>query len=304
MPVLVVGAGELGLAVLEALTKHAHRDSNDEVAVVLRPESIASQDPEKKRTISQIQSLGVRIEPGDFVNGLTDLIPVFAKYDVVIHCSGYGMRPGIQLEVSKAVLKAGVPRYFPWQFGVDYEAIGSGSAQEQFDEMLEVRALLRGQQRTKWTIISTGLFMSYLFLPEFGPVDFQTRTVRALGSWDTKVTVTQPADIALMVAEAVYVPEGTTDRVVYIGGDTISYRQLADLLDEVFQTKFKREEWDQSFLRGKQETNPDDLWTKYQIVFAEGTGVSWDKEKTLNYQRHIQLTDVASYVKQKFKSLG
>src|SRR3569833_1788253 len=101
MPVLVVGAGELGLAVLEALTKHAHRDSNDEVAVVLRPESIASQDPEKKRTISQIQSLGVRIEPGDFVNGLTDLIPDNTKKNEKNHRTSYGMRPGIQLEVSK-----------------------------------------------------------------------------------------------------------------------------------------------------------------------------------------------------------
>src|SRR3569833_2574564 len=112
MPVLVVGAGELGLAVLEALTKHAHRDSNDEVAVVLRPESIASQDPEKKRTISQIQSLGVRIEPGDFVNGLTVLIPVFAKWGGGGRGAGGGGRPGGRGGGGGAGRGAGGPRDF------------------------------------------------------------------------------------------------------------------------------------------------------------------------------------------------
>lgn len=38
----------------------------------------------------------------------------------------------------QAVLEAGVLSYFPWQFGVDYNAIGKGSSQELFDEMLRL----------------------------------------------------------------------------------------------------------------------------------------------------------------------
>ena len=65
-------------------------------------------------------------------------------------------------------LQARIPRYFPWQFGVDFDVIGRGSPQDIFDAQLDVRELLRGQHETEWVIISTGMFMSYLFEPEFG----------------------------------------------------------------------------------------------------------------------------------------
>jgi len=64
-----------------------------------------------------------------------------------------------------------VKRYFPWQFGVDYDVIGRGSAQDLFDEQLDVRDLLRGQSGTEWVVVSTGMFMSFLFEPWFGVVE-------------------------------------------------------------------------------------------------------------------------------------
>jgi len=54
-----------------------------------------------------------------------------------------------------------VKRYFPWQFGVDYDVIGRGSAQDLFDKQLDVRHLLRGQSGTEWVVVSTGMFMSF-----------------------------------------------------------------------------------------------------------------------------------------------
>ena len=36
---------------------------------------------------------------------------------------------------------------FPGKFGVNYDVIGRGSAQDLFDEQLEVRDLLRSQRR-------------------------------------------------------------------------------------------------------------------------------------------------------------
>jgi hypothetical protein len=42
------------------------------------------------------------------------------------------------------VLQAGVERYVPWQFGVDYDVVGRGSGQEVFDEQSDVRDMLRG----------------------------------------------------------------------------------------------------------------------------------------------------------------
>ncbi|SPO07517.1 related to NmrA-like family protein [Cephalotrichum gorgonifer] len=295
MSILVVGAGELGLATLSALSAHPSRGTS-KLAVLLRQETATSSAPEKQEQIRKIRSFGVDIETGDFINDPAALVPIFKKYSVVIQCAGYGMAPGTQLGVTKAVLEAGVPRYFPWQFGVDYEAIGAGSSQPLFDEMLSVRALLRAQEKTAWTVVSTGLFMSYLFIPDFGVVDLENRTVRALGGWDNTVTVTNPEDIGVMVADIVFNPRDTENRVVYIGSDTISYGQLADLLDGAFGLGLKREEWKLEFLRGKLESDPENLWLKYQNIFAKGVGVSWPKEKTLNHQRGISLIDVASYV--------
>lgn len=189
----------------------------------------------------------------------------------------------------------------PWQFGVDYEAIGPGSAQDLFDEMLEVRRTLRSQSSTRWTVVSTGLFMSYLFLADFGAVDFPLRTVRGLGGWSNRVTVTTPEDIGRAVAEMVFVPAETENRVVRIGGETITYEELASVLEEaVCDGEWRREEWTLDFLRERLRAEPDNLWYKYQCIFADGRGVSWNTSETLNYQRGMTMTGLRDYITQNF----
>ncbi len=96
------------------------------------------------------------------------------------------------------------PRYFPWQFDVDFEAIGRGGPQDIFDAQLDVRELLRSQDKTEWVIISTGMFMSYLFEPDFGVVDLENNEVHALGSLDNAVTLTTPDDIGVLTAEIMF----------------------------------------------------------------------------------------------------
>lgn len=299
--ILIVGAGELGTAILSALASHPSKPPHVSFSVLLRPDSINSPNPEKQRSNAELQALGGRLVPGNFVDDeVSQLAHIFKDYGTVIQAGGYGMRKGTQLKSANAALQAGVPRYFPWQFEVDYEEIGEGSAQDLFDEMLEVRRLLRSQTHTTWTIISTGLFMSYLFLADFGVVDLEKRTVRALGSWDNKVTVSTPHDIGRLTAEMVFVPDGTLNGVVYIGGDTVSYGQVADILDAAFREQFKREEWDLPFLKNRLAENPSNLWYKYQCIFGDGKGISWDIAKTLNGQRDISMTTVENYVKETF----
>ncbi|TPX09451.1 uncharacterized protein E0L32_009339 [Thyridium curvatum] len=299
MSVLVIGAGELGTAVIDALVNHPRR-SGGRIGVVLRAESIKSTDPAKKQSIEHLRSQGIEIESGDFANAPRELIPTFQKYDVVVQAAGMGQKPGTQLGVAKAVLEAGVRRFFPWQYGLDYDAIGEGSAQDLFDEQLEVRKLLRSQSKTKWTIVSTGLFMSFWFLKDFGVVDLEKHTVRALGSWDIRVATTAAEDIGTLVAEAVYVSgEKGVDGVVYTAGDVLSYGEFADRMDAGLDTKFKREEWSIPQLEEKLEQDPTNTMTKYQLVFGRGKGTSWDIDQTLNHQRGLRLTTVADYIQKK-----
>ena len=55
-PILVLGAGELGMAVLRNLAKRVALFSGTTLAVLLRPSTIASNDPSKQREIAALHS--------------------------------------------------------------------------------------------------------------------------------------------------------------------------------------------------------------------------------------------------------
>lgn len=296
--ILLIGAGELGTAVLEALSKHPKRNGG-KIAILLRQSTISTQDPEKKKQNGYLQSLGASFEAGDLANdSAAQLAEVFKRYHTVISCSGFGLPSGTQLKLTRAVLDAGTPRYLPWQWGIDYDAVGAGSAQDLFDEQLQVRALLRAQQKTDWIIVSTGLFMSFLFLPAFGVVDLKERKLRALGSWDARLSLTTARDIGRMAAEVAYDPRDVSHQVVYIAGDTVTYSQVAELVQRRFGGEWTKELWDAGFLKKKLEERPDDGMLKYTNVWAVGRGVAWDMERTLNRQRGIELQGLESYLKE------
>ncbi|KAF9877456.1 isoflavone reductase [Colletotrichum karsti] len=294
MSVLVLGAGELGEAMLKALTSHPSRPKNSPISVLLRPSTISSTDPAKAQSVAEIRSLGISLEAGDVVNdSVSHLSSIFSKYDTVISCTGFVGPAGTQRRICEAALQAEVPRYVPWQFGVDYDVIGRGSPQVLFDEQLDVRDMFRAQTRTGWIVVSTGLFTSFLFVKEFGVVDFEERKVRALGGWDVEITLTGPEDIARMTAEVVFAPRGVSGGVVFVAGDTVSYGRAAELVERRFSgVRFEREVWDAALLEENLRGDPGDVWNMYRGIFGGGKGISWPMEKTLNYERGIELEDL------------
>lgn len=203
----------------------------------------------------------------------------------------------MQTKVAQAALDAGVERYFPWQFGVDYDIIGRGSAQDLFDEQLDVRDILRAQDSTEWVIISTGMFTSFLFEPFFGVVDLEKRQVNALGSLDDRVTVTAAADIGSLTADIVFSEPRIRNQVVYTAGDTISYRQLADKLEAALGTTVQRNVWTVAELTATLAADPTDALKKYRTVFAGGKGVAWPKDSTYNALHGIPVTDVVTFIR-------
>jgi hypothetical protein len=294
--ILVLGAGELGTAVLGNLVRHgANKAAN--ITVLLRKETINTQSDAKKAELNHLKSLGINFLPGDIVhNNESELAELFKDFGTVIGCTGMSAVPGVQVKLTNAVLAAGVHRYIPWQFGVDYDIIGPGSSQNLFSEQLEVRTLLKGQSATEWIIISTGMFMSFLFEEMFGVVSADRRTVRALGSWANRVTVTSVEDIGRMTAEVVFA-EMEWSRVVFIAGDTVSYESLADILDTVGGGKVTRVEDTLDALKEDLKKDPENGIKKYRVVFAEGRGVAWDLEETMNKKRDIALQNVESWLR-------
>lgn len=295
--ILVLGAGELGLPVLRHLARRANDVKGARISVLLRASAVESNDPGKQRDIGEIRHLGIEIVVGDLVkSSIDELATVFARYDTVIGCAGYAAGIDTPMKLARAALQARIPRYFPWQFGVDFDVIGRGSPQDIFDAQLDVRELLRGQQETEWVIISTGMFMSYLFEPEFGVVDLQANAVHALGSLDTAVTLTTPDDIGALTAEVVFSKPRIRDEIVYLAGDTVTYAEVADKLQSGLGRPFSRHEWTEQYLLDELARDPNNMMRKYRAAFAQGRGVAWEKSGTFNQHRAIPVTDVASWI--------
>lgn len=295
--ILVIGAGELGLAVLRGLAARSTESST--IAVLLRESTVNSQAPEKRREIEAIKQLGIVIELADVVDATVDeLATVLSRYDTVISCMGFAAGRGTQRKLTEAVLKSQAKRYIPWQFGVDYDLIGRGSPQDSFDEQLDVRDLLRAQDRTEWVIVSTGMFTSFLFEPVFGVVDLNAGRVCALGSLDTAVTVTTPQDIGVLTAAIVLHTPRLTNEVVYIAGDTLTYGELANLLERITERPLERRELSVQQLQTELAEMPDDNLRKYRAVFAMGRGVAWDVSTTFNAQYGLPVTTAEQWARE------
>lgn len=296
--ILVLGAGELGMAVLRQLARLAALAGDTRVSVLLRPSTLESSAPGKQQEIDELRSLGIELLSGDLVSGtICELSTLFRGFDTVVSCIGFAAGKGTQIKLARAAIEAGVLRYVPWQFGVDYDVIGRGSAQDLFDEQLDVRDILRGQDATQWLIISTGMFTSFLFEPVFGVVNLAENTVHALGSWDTCVTVTTPEDIGLLTAQILLAQLRLANQVIYTAGDTLTYGELADKIDKVLKRNVQRVEWPVAKLNADLALEPDDAIRKYRAVFAQGKGVAWDQSCTFNARHGVEVMDVEHWMR-------
>ena len=296
--ILILGAGELGMAMLKGFITERETRPDIRLTVLLRPSSTNSNaSSAQKQRLQQLARWKVELITADFnLRTSEELAQLFAPYDAIINCSGFVGGSGTQLKISRAVLLAGVARYFPWQFGVDYDRIGKGSGQPVWDEQLAVRQLLRTQHATKWVIVSTGMFTSFLFESDFGLVDIPRHTVQALGDADYALTLTTPEDIGMLTAKIFFHRPNIENEIVYIAGDTITYRQLTVLLSQHFNTPFALHVNDISSLQRAVKDSPDDVSAAYRLAFARPDGVAWEKAGTYNARHGIQVTDVRTWL--------
>ncbi|KKY14379.1 putative isoflavone reductase family protein [Diplodia seriata] len=362
--ILLLGAGELGTAILTSLATHpALSTGPTQFTIALRPTSLSN-----TTRLASLRNLapgaaiafaGLDLASATAERELTALIlradgGAAGPHDVVIGCTGYAgsgggtATSGTQALIARAVLAAAAAdksddekkkkiHFFPWQFGADYDVTGPEAAGGLMAEQCGVRALLREAKTTTtggggggmvdWTIVSTGMFMSFVFEEWFGVVEglgpalraggpepLSDRAgggggvvVRALGGWDTRVTLTDVRDIGRVVAELVVAPPQGEGRgedggsVVFAAGETVTYGELADVVQKVVgrRAKVRREEWSLEHLRAELEKDPKDQTKRYRVFFGEGNGVSWDKEKTINAERNIESTGVEQWLREK-----
>lgn len=156
--------------------------------------------------------------------------------------------------------------------------------------------MLRAQDKVRWTIVSTGMFMSFVVLPAFGLVDTDRDVVHALGSPDFSLTVTTPEDIGRLAAMIATSRPSFDDQVVHVAGDTFTYRTLADTLTGVLGRPFTLECREVPQLKADVEVHPEDTMRKYRLSFARKDGVAWAKDETFNGRSGIPVTDLAGWL--------
>nr|WP_315298978.1 aromatic alcohol reductase [Raoultella terrigena] len=295
--VLVLGAGQLGDALLSALVP-AVAQRMGSVTVIVSPESRDAQGRLRYESHQKHAAAGAKFISLDMAVATTaSLREIFLGYDTVINCMGFVAGAGTQLKIAQAVLDAKVTRYFPWQFGVNYDVVGKGSGQPVWDEQYDVRSLLRGQKATEWVIVSTGMFTSFLFEPAFNVVNLAEKTVNALGSWDTRVTVTSPADIGRLTT-AIYLHQPRIrNEVVFVAGETLSWAELASTVEQVTQQSFRKDVLTLPALLDALHADPDDRMLRYRAAFARGVGTWWPMSETFNAKNNIATEDVAGWLK-------
>ena len=292
---LVIGAGELGMAVISALSER-QSSGGGALSVLLRPKADGATHP----TAAMLRALNIRIVWADLATETEKkLTTIFSEFSTVICCTGFVAGSGTQRKITAAILNAGVARYVPWQFGVDYDIVGRNSGQDVFDEQADVREMLRAQSNTHWIIVSTGMFTNFLFEPSFGVVDLDAGRIHALGSWDNRLTVTTPKDIGRLTAAILAYQPSLNDKVVYVAGDTFSYADLADMVDAHLGRSTERVLWNIDTLRSAVAARPEDGMRKYRLAFARDAGVAWDKKCTFNAAEGISVTDVPTWLEQR-----
>ncbi|KAB8336640.1 hypothetical protein FH972_020951 [Carpinus fangiana] len=289
--ILILGAGELGTAIAQAFA--SYRDANP--SKVLRLTILRSGVRRNDSTSSELSTMDVKLVHMDIVGTTIEVLAsTFSNYDTVISCLGFASGPALQMKIAEAAVQSTVKCFVPWQWGVDYDTIGRGSAMPLFDIQVDVRDLLRsklGQNGSsisdtgpsrRWIIISTGIFQSFIVLESYGvvvPSDTGTKKVRALGSWETLTAVTRVEDIAQAAVAAVCVhPE--TKGIIKIAGQNISYEELAEVISRVTGKEVEKEMWGLDDLKKEQEQEPNDVMRRYRVIFGGGKGVAWTREET------------------------
>lgn len=89
---------------------------------------------------------------------------------------------------------------------------------------------------------------------------------------------------------------GFSNQAIFIAGDTLSYADLALLLEEATGKPVQRTLRTVQSARSDLAKEPNNEIYKYQVVFGEGRGVSWDLSKTWNHEHGILGLSVQEYM--------
>jgi nucleoside-diphosphate-sugar epimerase len=217
------GTGNLGERIINAL-----HDRGAEVHAVVRSGS----DPKKT---DKLEKLGVKVfkvnmssveEVSTACTGASCVVSALAGLrDVIID---------IQKTLLDAAIAAGVPRFIPSDYSLDFTKFSPGEnrnldLRREFHEYLDKASISA-------TTVFNGAF-AHLLTDQMPLILFKQKRVLYWGNADHRMGFTTFEDTAVFTANAALDP--TTPRFLHIAGDQISPRDIKDVLIDVTGKKFR-----------------------------------------------------------------
>lgn len=217
-----------------------------------------------------------------------------------IGCTGFVAGSSIQRKLARTVLAAGVERYFPRQFGVDYDVIGWGNAQDLFDEQLDVGDFCACRSGPSGSLSPPGYLRASCL------------SCRSASCTWSKIRCT------LWEAGKRCHRDDARRRRNADSGDCCHPTQnckSGGLHGRRYRNLRGSSRHPGSgspaagaqggmdgrpFARGA-GTRPEDSLRKYRVVFAEGKGVAWPMEQTFNAARQISVVGVEHRVRENLR---
>ncbi len=222
--IVVAGAtGDLGGRIVRAL-----REQGADVRALVRP----STAPHR---IERLQALDVAIENVD-LSRPSEVVPACSGASCVVSAL-QGLRDvivGVQTLLLDAALLAGVPRFIPSDYSIDFTKFPAG-ANRNLDLRREFHQRLDGAPISATTIFN-GAFADML-TGQMPLILFKLKRVLYWGDADQRMDFTTMDDTAAFTARAAL--DTSTPRFLRIAGNELSARELAAIASEVTGDQFR-----------------------------------------------------------------
>ncbi len=222
--ILVAGAtGNLGFQIVENLVQ-----LNASVIALVRQNTNADK-------IAKLEKLGVQAQQVDFeneveltkiCNGVSCVVSALSGLEDVILST--------QKILLNAAVKAGVPRFIPSDYSLDFTKFNDGE-NRNLDWRRKFHTYLNTQP-IKATSIFNGAFMDML-TNEIPMIIFKKKLVLHWGNANHKMCFTKVSDVAAYTANVAL--DNTTPRYLHIAGAYESASDIREIVSEVYGTRFK-----------------------------------------------------------------
>ena len=227
--VVVAGAtGALGRKIVRGLRK-----SGAGVRAVVRPSS----DPESVAALREIGGGAEGFETPEVDTSSVDALAAVCEGAECVVSAVAGLRPVIvdaQTTLLEAAVRAGVPRFIPSDFAIDFYRVPDGT-NRNLDLRREFAARLEGKP-IRATSILNGIFSEFVFAPTPFVV-FPLRRSLYFGARDQAIDATAMDDVAAVTAACALDPDAP--RFVRVAGNVLTPEGLAAEATAATGTTFK-----------------------------------------------------------------